>query len=1280
MSEDGLRAAVLLPETIAYIDLTTRTVLREYSVTAVPVNRRARVLLKNEWLYIPGALSIYIPSGFPNVTPGTGAYIFAKLRPGTDLIYAAGVLDAYPFRIETSQGIVTLIWSFGKYPNCAPVGFSRDGSRMYSNCGKVMSMASDYEHDMAYHTSMPVASAAIQLPGSADAPVAMLAEPQGEYTTYTVRLADPNTFRQIAVFPLQYTPALGSIFTNAAGSELYVVTEAPFGVQSLQTIKLTSTTSCPAAFEFTTATAPSAGAAQSVRILADFNCVYRAESQAAWIELVGGGLGSGPQSLRYIVRPNTTGAVRTGTIRLGTGQTISITQEAAGVSTAPYTLLGFEASKAEYNRSKDAMVFVSDSPAELFVYQTQARTVSAPVPLIRPATALAVRPDGEYAAVAHAGWISIVKLWPTAVVERVIKIESDPQDLVLAPNGYLYWTTWLYNDAYLMYRNPAGGGLLEPGLHVYPNVANIRLHPSGKALYSYGEQIVAGSTWALTRWNIENDLPTPRVADVFRPMCNRGWFFDNGDFFANCGNLFRTSESSTLDGVYSGTLPVDGWGDFSTARNALAIAPAGSTQTFVQVTNLANPAQNATIFPPPLPSSGSPARAERAYWSADGNRLMATASKYIADRSGPVIAVWDVPLGACTYSLTGSPFASSYQGGSGQLTVTTQAGCKWSAVSASTELTFASHAQITGSGTVGYTVLPNSRRTPFSHRVTIGGQPLLVPQDANPGTVSVPATVIVPAATLSGTVSVTTSNQSLAWHVMVVAGDWWLTVGGSFTGNASFSYQALPNTSGAPHRYAIVSVNGQLITFRQDGAQAIYPGPSTFTQVSAKGGPVSIAIGTAGGPTLNVANPAPDWLTVQQPANSTHVNLIAKPNYGPVPRSTYITVLDMLYPVVQAAQDPLVYYPIAPCRIADTRNPSGPSGGPTLDAQATRTFDVRASACGIPAAAESYALNVTVVPSGPLGYVTVYPAGQERPVVSLLNSLDGRIKANGTLVSAGTGGGVSVFATNRTDVILDINGYFAPASHKPGGLGFARIAPCRVLDTRLDIGKPALTAGVTRTLQVAGKCNLSPFASAYALNITVLPKTTLGYLTVSPTGQPRPLASTLNAVTGTITANMTFAVAGTNGAIDLFANADADVLVDVAGSFQPPVERGGELYFYPTPPCRVADTRTIGNRTPLDAGVARRFEVQPAVTGCDFPPQQAEAAVLNATVIPDGPFGYLTLFDLVMPLVSTLNAVDGALTSNGAIVPLNGSAFQAFGSSRAHAFFDTTGFFSWAQP
>lgn len=45
------------------------------------------------------------------------------------------------------------------------------------------------------------------------------------------------------------------------------------------------------------------------------------------------------------------------------------------------------------------------------------------------------------------------------------------------------------------------------------------------------------------------------------------------------------------------------------------------------------------------------------------------------------------------------------------------------------------------------------------------------------------------------------------------------------------------------------------------------------------------------------------------------------------------------------------------------------------------------SACGIPATASAYSLNITVVPrAGTLGYLTVWPTGQPQPVVSTLNS------------------------------------------------------------------------------------------------------------------------------------------------------------------------------------------------------------------------------------------------------------------------------------------------------
>jgi len=122
----------------------------------------------------------------------------------------------------------------------------------------------------------------------------------------------------------------------------------------------------------------------------------------------------------------------------------------------------------------------------------------------------------------------------------------------------------------------------------------------------------------------------------------------------------------------------------------------------------------------------------------------------------------------------------------------------------------------------------------------------------------------------------------------------------------------------------------------------------------------------------------------------------------------------------------LSFYAVPPCRIADTRDPAGPFGGPILEGGTSRTFSVSGSACSIPSTAAAYSLNVTVVPEGPLSYLTAWPAGSLQPFVSTLNSLDGAVVANAAIVPAGAGGGISVYVTERTHVILDINGYFAP--------------------------------------------------------------------------------------------------------------------------------------------------------------------------------------------------------------------------------------------------------------
>ncbi len=93
--------------------------------------------------------------------------------------------------------------------------------------------------------------------------------------------------------------------------------------------------------------------------------------------------------------------------------------------------------------------------------------------------------------------------------------------------------------------------------------------------------------------------------------------------------------------------------------------------------------------------------------------------------------------------------------------------------------------------------------------------------------------------------------------------------------------------------------------------------------------------------------------------------------------------------------------------------------------------------------------------------------GEDQPLVSTLNSPDARTKANAAIVPAGFDGAVSVYVTNTTHVILDIDGYFAPSSSQT--LQFYPLPPCRVVDTRGangDLGGPYLSAQVERDFPV----------------------------------------------------------------------------------------------------------------------------------------------------------------------------------------------------------------------
>lgn len=176
-----------------------------------------------------------------------------------------------------------------------------------------------------------------------------------------------------------------------------------------------------------------------------------------------------------------------------------------------------------------------------------------------------------------------------------------------------------------------------------------------------------------------------------------------------------------------------------------------------------------------------------------------------------------------------------------------------------------------------------------------------------------------------------------------------------------------------------------------------------------------------------------------------------------------------------ASTTPLAFVAITPCRLVDTRGAAAgfngipPFSGPSIPGGGTLTIPVQSTTeaaintapapCGvIPAIAQAYSFNVTVVPAadGGVDYLSIWAAGFPRPAVANLNDAQGLIVGNATIVSVGTPfGGVSVYNAGpaATDVVIDMNGYFAATTDLNGNTA---------------AGAGALASNTTGTYNTAG--------------------------------------------------------------------------------------------------------------------------------------------------------------------------------------------------------------------
>jgi hypothetical protein len=326
-----------------------------------------------------------------------------------------------------------------------------------------------------------------------------------------------------------------------------------------------------------------------------------------------------------------------------------------------------------------------------------------------------------------------------------------------------------------------------------------------------------------------------------------------------------------------------------------------------------------------------------------------------------------------------------------------------------------------------------------------------------------------------------------------------------------------------------------------------------------------------------------------------------------------------------------------------------------------------------PAGVTAVALNVTAVNATETTNLRVFPSGMPLPETSNLNPVRGRAVPNMVVAGVGADGRVAVYNDfGTTDCIVDVMGYFCP---QPASR-LQPLVPDRLLDTRTGVGAPLqrLRGGSTIDLQVAGRGGVpAAGATAVVLNVTAVNPSAAGFVTVWPSGEPRPNVSNLNYDTRRDVPNLVVCKLGGGGRVSIFADAgDLDVIADVVGCF---TSDGTALV--PLTPGRVLDTR-LGIGAP-QGRVPGGGEIELTVAGVRGVAAAAQAVVLNVTGTDVLGNTFVTVYPngVARPNTSTLNVPAGDTMANLAIARVGtGGKVRLFNSTGAlHLIADVAGYF-----
>jgi hypothetical protein len=261
------------------------------------------------------------------------------------------------------------------------------------------------------------------------------------------------------------------------------------------------------------------------------------------------------------------------------------------------------------------------------------------------------------------------------------------------------------------------------------------------------------------------------------------------------------------------------------------------------------------------------------------------------------------------------------------------------------------------------------------------------------------------------------------------------------------------------------------------------------------------------------------------------------------------------------------------------------------------------------------------------------------------------------------------------------------AAISPATGSLTAVTPARILDTRSTLGghNGTFATGETMNMPVLGNKGIpGAGVSAVLINVTVVAPTVNSFLTLYPSGDTRPVASTINFKAGQAIANSALVRVGTGGSISIFNNTgNVHVVIDLEGWVGYDASPATAKITTATP-TRILDSRTAtGGRNGQALAAGETMRLQTLGAG-GVPSSGVSSVIVNLTVVAPSAGSYLTAYstDTVQPAVSTVSFPAGMTMANFAVVPVGADgAINIYNNAGSvHVLMDVQGWVASGNP